>query len=421
MLLSPYEIELVKAVASDPTGVTRRLISPEVGMASSWFLTPLGLRFFSALARNAVEDKDINFISVARQCELSSAEYKYLITIWNEGKLTGSANVDALANALRNEAMARSVNQAWDRYVLKLKVSPDEIRNHINEMGADLSSISHDGIAYNPDPTTHYDDADVVIGSSWGSSVLDHLYGGVPNLGYGLFVAPSGYGKSSFSRSVVVYSVIRSVMRERTEVLIAVNEMRGGVTSRGIRDALRDMWGEDRGYDDIDDDIRRNVKMYEDVYSYTRFEQMVYWHRPNIAIIDSLDALGFPAYAEKYKDEKDRHQARAIALNDLSIRNGTFIIVPANASGENQLALKQNKIAKIFQTSAFGSAWYEGKSTYATVMTWDKENPGVSLFMNTKSRPYGQKGVGHVYPMVHSDRGHYYRDGYELDLNEIGS
>jgi hypothetical protein len=287
---------------------------------------------------------------------------------------------------------------------------------YLHDLGARLSTIANGGSLYNPDPTAHYDDLDIEIGTSWRCHTMDNLLGGVPNMGYQLFIAPTGYGKSSYSRSTVVYSVIRSVYGEDTNVLIAVNELMAGVTSRGIRDALRDMWAGERSDDDVDRDIRKYVKLYERCYSYSRFEQMLHWHRPRVAIIDSLDALGFPDGTDKMK-EADRHQARAIGLAEMSAKYETFIVVPANASGENQISLKQGRMDKIYQAHAFGSTWYEAKSSFATVMTWDTENPGVSLFKNTKNRPTGQSGVGHVFPMAHSNQGHYYRDSMTFDLN----
>ncbi len=415
--LAPIEVELFMAVAKEPFIVPRQLISPEINMAAQWFITPFAVRIFSAIARDALSDKPANLISIMQQSGVTSEERVYITKLWREGKESGSADIEPLIAAMQNEYMQREVNNIWKDYTGKVVAHPDLIRDHVHDMGAQLSTVAYDGVTYNPDPTTHYGDFDVVIGSSWRSNALDGLYGGVPNMGYGLFIAPSGYGKSSFARSLVAYAVIRSVFGERTDALLATNEMKAGITSRGIRDSLRDMWQTERSHDDIDGDIRHHVKLYEDTYSFARFEQMIHWHRPNIAIIDSLDALGFPASAEKLKDEKEKHQARAIALNDMSAKFGCFIIVPANASGENQMALKQGRLDKVYQAFAFGSQWYENKATYATVMTWDVDSPGISLFKNTKNRPQGQSGVGHIWSMKHSYEGHYYRDSVQIDLN----
>jgi hypothetical protein len=419
-MLSSFEAELFKAVASEPFIVPRQLVSPETNLAAAWFETTLGVRAFSAIAHDALLDRPTNIISILQQSHPTPAERTELIKLWTQGKANGSVDIEPIVNAMRDSYIARETQKIFEDYNHKWQEHPDLIRDYLHDMGASLAALANDGLSYNPDPVAHYDDIDITIGTSWGCDALDVLYGGVPNRGYGLFIAPSGFGKSSFSRSLAVYSLLRSMRGESTHVLLAVNEMTSGFTSRGIRDAARDLLQyHEVSHDVIDENISRYIKLYEDVYTYSRFEQMLFWHRPNVAVIDSLDALGYPPSADKYKNDADRHQARAIGLHEMSAKYGCFIIVPANASGENQFALKQGRLDKIYNASAFGSAWYENKATYATVMTWDVDSPGISLFKDTKNRPMGQAGVGRVIPMQHSYEGHYYRDAQirTIDLN----
>lgn len=415
-MLTPYESELFKGVAYQPLEGPRLLISPEINMGSTWFSSPEAVKIFSAIAEHALLNKPVTFASLMVACNIQGGERNYLLDLWNKGKIE-QTDMTSVIGIMRHESMEREVGRVIKDYQSKLKARPEEIEEHINDMGAELATISHDGAGYDPDPTTHYDDGGTEVVGSWGCRTIDAIFGGVLSSGFGLLIAPSGFGKSSFSRTLTAFAVLQYATGHDLSVLIAVNEMDSGVTSRGLRDALRHMWGESRSHDQINQDIRESVRLYEDAYSFSRFEQMIYWHRPNIAIIDSLDALSFSGKSEKFKDPNDRHQARAIELHDISKRYGCFIFVPANAAGDGQILLKQGNLDKVHEARAFGSIWYQNKSTVSTVMTWDVDNPGISLFKNTKDRMRGQKGVGVVHSMAHSEYGRYYTDPHEIVLN----
>jgi hypothetical protein len=416
MLFTQYEEELFKSVARNPSETPRLLISPEVNMAGNWFTSPLAAKAFSSIAQDALMDKPASLISILAQGSYPKEEIEYLTMLWKAGKITGEEDMSPVVNALRNDGLGREVNRVWEDYNHRLKKAPEDIRDHINDMGAELSTISHDGIGYDPRPSAHYDDDGIEVAGTWGSKSIDQLLKGVPSAGYMLFIAPSGFGKSVFSRSCVAYMVSRFMQGENRQSLIAVNEMDSGVTARGIRNAVRDMWRDERPEDEIIRDIDRSVRVYEDVYNFSKFEQMLYWHRPSFAVIDSLDALGYPSGTEKLQ-EAEKHQARAIRLHDISKKYGTFILVPSNASGENQRELKNGNLNKVQNAQAFQSIWYMNKSIISTVMTWDTMNPQTSLFKNVKHRPMGQEAVGEIVSMAHSKTGHYYYDPVYVNLN----
>lgn len=422
-----YEVLLVKAIAQDPPASAAYLMSPQVNMGIDWAVSPAVKKFLAAIGEYVLSGSPISLSSILLHRdealgEFTPEEVVLIAGVWKDAQQTDSIDLQKLVQNIKANVVIRLANNAIQNYQSEVKKTPLKAPHHISGLISRLDAIVNFADDYDPDPTTHYNDQDIDIGRSWGSKILDRLYGGgVPSMGYSLLVAPTGFGKSTFCRTVVANSVCRSVLGERTDALFSLNELKAGETSRRLKAALTSMWAGQRSSDDIDRDIRQHVKMYENVYSLAALARQISWWRPAIAVVDSLDALDYPPGTE-YHSQDDKHKARAVFLADLSAKYNCFIVIPSNASSEHQKLLQEGKLHQVHQARAFGSMWYEAKAAFAAVMTQDPSPQGVGrvLIKTTKNRPNGESKF-QIWPMLYSPIGKYYYDPAEIKQASLAS
>lgn len=413
-LFSPLEAELLKCIANRPTDNAKYLVRPEVNMISEWFSTPMATAVFKTIARDALNEQPATWMSILSTVPMESQDREYVSSLWKEGKQSAS-DVGQIVGALQTNLIRNDADKAITEYHGLVQREPDRVRDHVEMLGSTLAIISHDGVGYDPTPSAHKDDSDIVIGGSWGSKTVDKMFdGGVPSSGYALWVAPSGFGKSSMMRSLATYSIARNITGNHADLVFMTNEMLAGETSRRIHSALKNLWAGGRTDDQLWKDIDSSMRIYDRVYSWSKMDRILYWERPTIAIIDSLDALDWPEGTD-YAKSDEKHKARSNSLAEMSIKYNCFISIPANASEENQRALRDGNLDKVQSAMAFGSSWYLNKSSWSFVLTRDKEVHNRTSIKRVKNRPTGL--IGEVWSMGYSPEGKYYYDLATIPLN----
>ena len=403
-------------VASDPSAVARTLMSPRVNMRPEWFQNELFRSLFARIAELALSRDQITWLSIASGVSVPKEARARLRQLWSEGK-AGTHDGSGIIAALKSRLLTQEVDGAIGLYRKELLKSPGEIGDHITRLGSTLSTISYDGEGYDPDPTTHLDDFEVKVEGTWGSRTLDEMYGdgngkgGVPNSAFVVYSAHTGQGKTTYALTLAAMCVSRGI-----SCVVMSNEMLRGDYSRGVLRALEIMWAGERTSEMLKSDMRRYLKVYEPVRLFERMRQILHWHRPAVAIMDSIKSLTPPAESLRYNDI-GQHAAKADTMLALCRQLELFLFAPGNMSGKRQEQLL-SKPDTVNSVMLFGSTSYQDSSDYAFVSWRDPVAPDIQQFKKVKDRPSGS--IGRQWQMAYDRAGGYYRDNISPVDSHLG-
>jgi hypothetical protein len=358
-VLTTLETSLLKAVAFDPIGVPKELLSPNNGRLREWITSELAKKVFDQIIRFTLNDQRVTFLGIITSFPATPSDMEFLKIVWTEGRNSTQVEVSPILEALKINYLVAQSNSAMDRCREQNRQEPNSVLHNIDTLGSVLAQLSYGNVAENPEP--NFDDPEFEVSGSFGDPVLDDFFGTRGNSGGGmlnyaavLWVAPTKSGKSTMSMTLAARAISQG-----KEVCYISNELSKGIISNNILDAMNSMYAGAKDIEEIKEDIRRQCVIYTlGMRNFEEVERRIYWHRSPLTIIDSLDHLGYPVTSDKYYKPEDKHNDRASTLLDISRRYGVMLHIPANSSEGNQKKLRKD-ITEVDSVMGFGSAHYQ--------------------------------------------------------------
>jgi hypothetical protein len=387
-----------------------------VNMKPEWFDNELFRSLFTRIAELAMSGDQITWLSIASGVSVSRGARTRLRKLWSEGR-AGTHDGSGIITALKSRLLVKEADVAIDHYRKGLHADPKEIREHITKLGSTLSTISYDGVGYDPDPATHLEDFEVKVEGTWGSETLDAMYGdgngkgGVPNSAFVVYSAPTGAGKTTYALTLATMCVAHGM-----SCVIMSNEMSRGDYSRGVLRALEVMWAGSRTRETLIQDMSDYLKVYERVHSFERMHQILHWHRPAVAIVDSINAIAPPSQSMKF-NEVGQHAAKADTTLALCRQLELFLFAPGNMSAQRQQRLL-TKPDTVNDVTLFGSVSYQNAADVVLLSWRDPIEPDMQRFKRVKNRKYG--AIGEQWQMAYDRAGGFYRDNISPADSHLG-
>lgn len=405
-MLNSLELSLLHAIAYNPQDNSRFIVSPQAGRLRDWVQTPLAKRIFQAVGELALHQKHVNPLAISVSAHLDSAELTYLMSEWQAGKAIEPSDLEQTVAAIRNNYLVQASHSAMDDCKTKNLQAPETVSRNLSELGASLDVLAHDGIVYNPDPTSHLNDKGSEVNGTWHHKTFDAMFeGGVPSGGYSLIVGPSGHGKTSINITMASYMIAA-----QRKVMYATNEstIDAGEVSRRIKRALVSMWAGTREECDIEQDMRNYCAVYDieasthDIHQINRYS---YWEQPELLIMDSLDNMNFVNGSDRYS-EGEKHRIRAAFIASMSKERRCLINLVGNGSKSEQAEISKD-ISKVSIPMVYASIWYHNLSSYSYVFCRDKNDIQLADVKRCKTR--GETGqIGQMFYLKYDPQGKYY-------------
>lgn len=414
-----YEKLLVQSVAQDIAGTSKLLMSPSDGMGLGWFITATAKKFFAALADLSITDSPISASSIMlhRDDELgvfTAEEITEIVSLWSAAKTSEKIDVQSLVRNIKTDNIKRRADEAIDLYHASSQKEPQRIVAHLDSLGGKIAMISHSGTEYDATPSRHMEEPMMSMRGTWGAnSVLDKMFsrtnteqtGGKPAYGLAIGSFVTGGGKTTLANTLVAYSLAYS----DDKVVVMSNEMVRSIYSTTIFNALKGMYAgqetDARLKEMMDDKLRiyapssSRTEKGINVNSFELMRKILYWEKPQLAIMDALNGVSAPQYASKMSENK-AHEVKADAFRDTCLEFNLLMYAPGNMSEEHQKILKSNKPDKLQSVMLFGSTAYQNASDWCFLGWRDYSQHYVVNIKRTKNR-HGSS-LGERWQMVYS-------------------
>jgi hypothetical protein len=406
--MNPLDLMLIKAIASNPDEVMRQLLSPQTGWEEGWIQTPTVKNICRQMARMALAGQNISWLSLMSAVTLDDTSLDTIKQAWKEGRAE-RPDWHPIVDRLKNEKIKRDSDASIKTYYGRTRETPDRIRDHLGVLGLELSVIANDGKSYDPTPSAHLDDKHIEVVTSWGWPVLDDIFGGgILSHGFVVWTAPSGCGKTTMGRTLAAYAI-----PQNKRIVIMSNEMAAGSYADGILRALRRRWMGERQETDLIKDMDSYMSIYDQVYTFEKVRQILYWERPDIAVLDSINAVSPPDMARKMS-EHEQHRAKADMTLSMVNEFETLLYAPGNMSEQEQRRLRgvpdnrgrRTRPEDVNSVMLFGSAAYQNASDLAFVSWRDAVNPDRQMVKRVKKRYGGE--IGQIWDLKYDQIGRYY-------------
>jgi len=417
--MSPIESELLKAVAYNPQEVMPQLMSPQVNFDEGWFENGIIKSTFKVLAQLTLSRKPISWLMVSANLPFVDGQREQLRELWQQGKVK-QIDWKPIVEVLKTSYIQRQADKSIQGYYKGVKQHPQKVVHHLGVLGVEIGQIAHKGVTYNPDPTTHFADQDVIRSGTWGDKVLNEMFsersddpGGRPNYGFVIASMPTGHGKSTLAITMAAYGLAYG--QPEDTITIMSNESPRSVYSRGVLRALHSMYGGQESDEALSRLMKERLLVYgpdsEDggmpVKTFELMRQILFWTRPKIAVMDSLNSVSPPQFAmTNRKSDYMIHEIKADAFRDTCLEYGVLLYSPGNMSDDMQTRLKDNP-SKVSGVMLFGSKAYENAADYSFLGWRDKSRMGVQQMKRCKNR-HGTS-MGEVWSWVYDMQGGYYR------------
>ena len=408
--MNPLDIELIKSIAGNPNVVLHELMSPNILMSWDWIKTPIVRQCVKHAADLTLRDREVTWLTLMAAVPMATDERKELMQAWDDGK-KNRADWHMVYEELKHNNIIQKADGAIGEYHSRIRVAPKEAVRHINNLVVSLSQISATGEDWNPNPIAHLDDPMTSYDGHWGMKTLDTLMGGgKPSYGYALYTGPSGFGKSTSSRTFAANAILSGY-----HVAMLLNDrMTAGTTANLLIRAIDFYTGGQMTHDNIKKLIRDKTLVWQDVKDYSKLEQVARYYQPDVLILDSLDDLGFIPGTERFQ-YNDQHKARANGFKDIGLKYGTLLLVTGNM-GESGQSILRDGIGKAQSAMMHSSVWYYNKATWAWVLTYSKDEMNktkVKIVKMGEDSGLLQTGIlGQVLDMSWSRQGQCYYDEF---------
>ena len=400
------EIELLRCIAKNPV-ILQEMTAPHSGFSEQYCSSEFSQNVFRVLIQLHMTNR-VNWIHFSNSLKgLSDQQRVKLREVWASGK-DSNDNIDwrAVSEEMRIGYVKRTADDAIEEYEQSVQETPALITKHLGGLASAITVLSEEGEGWDPTPSAHENDPRVTYTGNWGIKGLDWLLGGgIPGYGYGLCTGPTGFGKSCFSRTIAARALLAG-----KSVAMVLNELWSGETFSMMLEALK-LYGqtEQNSRKLIDD----GMVVFEEVYEYSRLEQIVRFFRSDVTIMDSLDDLTFIPEAERYGYD-DKHKSRANGFARMAAKYNTLLFITGNMSEQNQ-SLARKGLDKTQSAMMHGSSWYNNKAYWSWVITRDPHVNNQSLAKVTKLRhkkdEMSSGTLGQIVPFAWSPQGNCYYDG----------
>jgi len=389
--MNPQDLSLVRSIAHDPNVVLRELVSPNIDLNPEWIQTTSVRRFVSLAVELTLKGSSVSWLALVN-APMEEDDREQVKQAWIEGRDT-ETDWRPIVKELKTAAVKSLADNAIRGYYGRVKQEPVRIRDHLGVLGLELAHIANDGMEYDPRPSAHLVSNHPHIESKWGSTVLDNMFdGGRPNHGFIVFTAPSGAGKSTMAKTLAAHGI---AYPPHPRVVIMANEMVASYYATGILQALKRIWQGGRAEADLIRDMDTQLSIYDRVTTFEKFRQILYWERPQVAILDSINAVATPAFAERYS-ENERHRAKADMTLQTVNEFGCLLYAPGNMSEAEQRKLRDKPLS-VNSAMLFNSVSYQNSSDYSFVSWRDASNLNKQNIKRVKNR-WGS-GLGEVWTM----------------------
>jgi hypothetical protein len=350
---------------------------------------------------------------------MEEQEQEELKALWIEGKQE-KTDWQSASTTLKNEMMLRAGDNAIQSYRHNVQRAPMDVGRYLGVLSLEASLISKDGINYNSSPSSHLNDKDLERRGTWGDSGIDKMFsetwddaGGRPSYGFVIASMPTGDGKTTLAISLAAYGLAYSTT---DRITIMSNEMPRKTYSKGVLRALMSIYQGQESEESLkrmmDDRMQVFGPTSEDsggmpVKSFELMRQILFWTSPQIAVMDSLNAVSFPDFANSNRmSEHQQHSIKANAFRDTCRDYGVLLYAPGNMSGILQDKLKANP-NKMSSVMLFGSKEYESASDYS-FLGWRDPNLMMHQYIKRCKNRHGTS-KGELFPMIYDTVGGHYR------------
>ena len=419
--MNPLDITLIKAIAHSPKVVMRELLAPNVDLSPDWISTPVVRQCIECVRELTERDMAVSWLTLLSRIAMSDEEREELSRAWREGKATAT-DWHPVISEMKTSTVIREADRAIKNYTKRVSQIPYRVREHIGDLGLELSLIASDGLGYDPHPSAHLTDMGMERRGTWGDTTFDKMFssswedkGGVPSYGFVVASMPTGAGKTTLGISMAAVAVAFS---PSTRITIMSNELPRKVYSSGIFRVLKYLYAGEE-YDEsilraIDSQVavyapgvdgkQRNVGVSVDTFE--KFRQIVFWDKPNFAIMDSIVDVAPPKYLASLRDRNEIYKETAAAFRNSCLEFGMLLYAPGNMSNEWETKLKATP-DKVSSVMLFGSKTFENASDFSLLGWRDKSDPQKQWIKRCKNR-HGTS-VGEAWPMRYDLQGGYYR------------
>ncbi len=211
------------------------------------------------------------------------------------------------------------------------------------------------------------------------------------------------------------------------KVVIMSNEMVRSIYANTIFNAMKSMYAGTETDDRIKQMIGDKLAIYApsssrehkgiNVSSFEDVRRILFWEKPQLAIMDSINGVSAPQFASRMSENK-AHEAKADAFRDMCLEFGVLMYAPGNMSEEHQKILKSNKPDKLQSVMLFGSTAYQNASDWCFLGWRDYSQHGIVNIKRTKNR-HGSS-IGERWQMQYDFSSGIYRpaqNSHQFDLN----
>lgn len=417
-MIPQTDLALFKSVAHSPDVVMRELLSPAVAYNEDWIQSPTLKKCFRFMAQSVLSGRQISWLSLASGVSLDDDELEVLRQSWREGR-EDRVDLRQTVAALKADFIISSANSSIQEYYGRVKQDRGRAREHIDVLGLELSFISKDGLAYDSKPSSHLQDKELDRSGTWGDKDIDSMFseswndrGGRPSYGFVVTSMPSGHGKTTLAISLAAYGLAYG---HQDRITVMSNEMPRSAYSRGVLRALRTIYGGEADDSQLQRMIDERMEVFGPggehggmpVKSFELMRQILFWTSPQIAIMDSLNSVSVPQFANTNRiSESQCHVIKADAFRDTCLEYNVLLYAPGNMSNELQTKLMQSP-GTVNRVMLFGSQAYENAADYSFLGWRDKAIPYQQNIKRCKNR-HGTS-VGELFEMVYDTNGGYYR------------
>lgn len=409
-MLNPLDTSLLMSVSHSPLDTPKLLISPTVNMDTTWFDNEFSQSIFDVVFKNALSELPTSPISIISKVKMSKPQVDWFLATWQKGKLTDS-DITGTVEALRERKIIKEANTAMDECRQRVSKTPSSYLTQYTALGATMDFLVHEGETYDPTPSAPSNSRRWQIMGKWGDCVFDSLFevreddgtytSGILNYGSIIWVGATKMGKST---SMYTLSSL-SILRDLTDVVYISNEPTKDQVKWNIYNAILGMGG--LAYDDMIKQVDRTLKIYQHIHSFETMKRILHWHRPGLAIMDSLDGLSFPQEAKNYRATEEQHRERAQQIRDIAAKYNTLLIIPANASETMQNKLRTEDIKGISSVMPLGSSWYQSLMDESVAFARDKIDMRRAYVKRVVNRTSGR--MGEVWELEYQPKGAYYK------------
>lgn len=368
-MLSPSDAALIGSIARGHSASLDRM-----GLQPEWVVDTTVRKFISTALDLTRRNLHVNLVQVmAGMADCDPVRRKEVVQIWTAQKeLNGHGDVDpkiAISAALDAHHL-RETSQIQADVERLMRESPGEVSKWLPQITGRFASVVTVGSSYDPHITAHLEKPPQSVRFKSRIPGLNAIMrGGYWDSFLGIFIAPTGHGKSSVGRTIAIdcaYSQRKCaiISNEGSESEISHRLMQAitGVSAQEKAEGFRDMQFGDRMYSAAEREamykgwveyINDYVRVYgPQFYNDHQIRRILKWEKPDAVVIDYLRK--FPGMiSNPSKNSNDEVGDMADFLLTVSRDPGAHIYTAAQTSGEHAIKLMANENEQI--TQAYGS------------------------------------------------------------------